>query len=57
MTDIDSILKLAKDYDVISFDVFDTLIIRDVMVPADIFTITYGKLGRYMRIISDPEIP
>ena len=53
MIDKESILKLTQNYDVISFDVFDTLIIRDVMVPADIFTITYGKLGRYMRIISE----
>ena len=53
MTDIDSVLKKAKNYDVITFDVFDTLLIRDVLVPADIFTLTYGSAGRYMRILAE----
>ena len=53
MTDIDSVLEKAKNYDVITFDVFDTLLIRDVLVPADIFTLTYGSAGRYIRILAE----
>ena len=53
MTDIDFVLKKAKNYDVITFDVFDTLLIRDVIVPADIFTLAYGSVGRYIRILAE----
>ena len=53
MTDIDSVLKNAENYDVITFDVFDTLLIRDVMIPADIFTLSYGSVGRYIRILAE----
>ena len=53
MIEIESILKKAEQYDVITFDVFDTLIIRDVRKPADIFRITYGELGRYLRVIAE----
>jgi predicted HAD superfamily hydrolase len=53
MTDKELILEKAKYFDVITFDVFDTLLIRDVMVPADIFTLSYGLLGRYVRILAE----
>ncbi len=53
MIDKNVIIQKAQDYDVITFDVFDTLIIRDVMIPTDIFTLAYGKLGRYIRVISE----
>ena len=40
MNDINNIYNLIKDYKVISFDVFDTLIIRDVKKPTDIFRLS-----------------
>lgn len=36
----DSLLKLIDKYNIITFDVFDTLIIRDVLHPTDIFLFT-----------------
>ena len=53
MTNKESILKIAQNYDVISFDVFDTLLIRDVRIPADVFTLAYGTFGRYVRILAE----
>lgn len=53
MNDINKIYNLIKDYKVISFDVFDTLIIRDVKKPTDIFRLSYGFLGRYIRVIAE----
>lgn len=49
MSDKDRILKAAEKYDVITFDVFDTLIIRDVMKPVDVYRFSYGAIGRYFR--------
>lgn len=53
MTNIDEILKKTDKYDVITFDVFDTLLIRDVMKPTDVFRFSYGEMGRYIRIIAE----
>lgn len=39
------ILRTLKSYDVISFDVFDTLILRNLLDPRDIFYLTGMKLG------------
>lgn len=33
----EALLDLVKKYDVISFDIFDTLLVRDVLYPTDIF--------------------
>lgn len=43
------ILKAVEKYDVVTFDVFDTLIIRDVMKPVDVYRFCYGTSGRYFR--------
>lgn len=53
MINVDDILKETEKYDVVCFDVFDTLIIRDVMKPADVFRFSYGEIGRYIRIIAE----
>ena len=53
MIEAEAILKKTEKFDVITFDVFDTLIIRDVRKPADIFRLTYGELGRYLRVIAE----
>ena len=53
MVSIEDILKETEKYDAVSFDVFDTLLIRDVMKPVDVFRLSYGELGRYIRIISE----
>lgn len=49
----EKLLETAKDYDVITFDVFDTLIIRDVAKPVDVFWLNDGLLFRYKRIIAE----
>ncbi|MCI5751015.1 MAG: HAD-IA family hydrolase [Oscillospiraceae bacterium] len=46
---MEQILGIAGKYEVITFDVFDTLIIRDVMEPVDVFRFCYGAPGRYFR--------
>lgn len=40
-----NLLKQLSDYDVISFDIFDTLILRNVTEPTDLFRLVGGKLG------------
>ncbi len=53
MIDIDELIKIIAPYDVVTFDVFDTLIIRDVMKPTDLFRVSYGWVGRYLRVIAE----
>ena len=53
MNRIDEIINLTKEYKVITFDVFDTLIIRDVKKPTDVFKFSYGFLGRYIRVLAE----
>lgn len=53
MTDVEKILEQSEKYDVVTFDVFDTLIIRDVLKPADVFRLAYGEIGRYLRVIAE----
>ena len=53
MTDKEYIINQAQQFDVVTFDVFDTLIIRDVKNPTDIFSLAYGRIGRYIRVISE----
>ncbi len=43
--DIDAVLKELMTYDVISFDIFDTLILRPVSTPADVFHLMGEKFG------------
>jgi HAD superfamily hydrolase (TIGR01549 family) len=47
------ILEVAKDYDVITFDVFDTLLIRDVLKPIDVFWLVGGNIFQYRRILAE----
>ena len=37
-------IKRGKSFDLISFDIFDTLVQRDVFIPADIFTLAGEKV-------------
>ena len=47
------LLEVAKDYNVITFDVFDTLLIRDVLKPIDVFWLVGGNVFRYRRIMAE----
>ena len=42
--DIATVKKLIEAYDVVSFDVFDTLLIRTVLNPCDVFEIVSAKI-------------
>lgn len=42
---LQKILKKLENYDVVSFDVFDTLILRNLLDPGDVFYLTGMKLG------------
>lgn len=42
---IDAVVEALKDYDIISFDVFDTLIFRPLARPTDAFAFVGEKLG------------
>ena len=51
--DADALFQIIKDYDYISFDIFDTLVKRNVENPVDIFSIIElqeGKEFKSMRI-------
>lgn len=43
--DYQKLYKLVKDYEYVSFDIFDTLVKRDVPKPADVFEIVGAKAG------------
>lgn len=53
MNNLDDLLEITEEYDAITFDVFDTLIIRDVIKPTLVFRMAYGFLGRYLRILAE----
>ena len=53
MINREEILTAAQSYNIITFDVFDTLIIRDVEKPSDVFRHCYGFSGKYSRIIAE----
>lgn len=42
---IQEVLRTCKRYDVVSFDVFDTLLLRNLLAPEDVFYLTGMKLG------------
>ena len=42
---VDDFVSKIKDFDVISFDVFDTLIFRNLALPTDVFYLIGEKLG------------
>ena len=44
-TDIVSFARKLLSFDVVSFDIFDTLVLRPFAVPQDLFLITGNKLG------------
>lgn len=47
----EQLLDIASSYDVVSFDMFDTLILREVVYPNDIFQIVEKKIDRpYVEI-------
>lgn len=47
------LLQLIEKYDVITFDVYDTLIQRNVLKPSDVFLYEYGKTGKILRILAE----
>ena len=47
----EQLLDIASSYDVVSFDMFDTLVLREVVYPSDIFQIVEKKINRpYVEI-------
>ena len=57
---IDYLYKLVDSYDYISFDIFDTLIKRNVNHPTDIFEIIGKKVGvhdfKTKRIFAEQKV-
>lgn len=45
--------NIRENYDVVTFDVFDTLVIRDVLDPTDVFNLIGGKKFRYARVLAE----
>ena len=43
----------TSKYKVVTFDVFDTLVIRNAVKPVDVFDIVGGRLFRYVRIVAE----
>lgn len=42
---INEIIEISNEYDAISFDIFDTLIMRKTLLPEDVFIIVEQKLS------------
>ncbi|MBQ8612091.1 MAG: HAD-IA family hydrolase [Oscillospiraceae bacterium] len=55
--DTETLLRQLREYDVISFDIFDTLLLRRVADPKDVFTLTAQKLGMesFARLRAEAE--
>ena len=57
--DIEKIIHKIDDYDVVSFDIFDTLLKRNIQKPTDVFKymeVKYGKEGFYKeRILAEKK--
>ena len=53
MINIDELRDRTSEYDVITFDVFDTLIIRDLPKPSELFKYEYGAPGKVYRIFAE----
>lgn len=48
---MEQLLDIASSYDVVSFDMFDTLVLREIVYPSDIFQIVEKKINRpYVEI-------
>lgn len=43
---VNELIQLIKEYDAVSFDIFDTLIMRRTLLPEDVFAIVEQKLCR-----------
>lgn len=52
---LESMLRQAQEYDVISFDIFDTLLLRRVAEPRDVFALTAQRLGTESFATLRPE--
>ncbi|SDB30261.1 HAD family hydrolase [Eubacterium oxidoreducens] len=56
---VDSFVEVLKDYDVVSFDIFDTLIFRSLALPTDVFYFIGEELGyanfKNLRMWSEGE--
>lgn len=53
MIDINELQERTSKYNVITFDVFDTLIIRDIPKPSELFRYEYGLFGKALRIFAE----
>ena len=47
------VMKKALTYDVVSFDLFDTLIMRQLLFPSDVFELVDDRLRQHGIIIED----
>lgn len=47
------VLEKIYNHSVVTFDVFDTLLIRDTTKPTDVFELANGKGFRYLRIVAE----
>ena len=54
----DELLQIVDEYDAVSFDIFDTLIMRKTLLPEDVFAIAEQKLaGRSEEHTSELQSP
>lgn len=53
MINVDELRNQTSEYDVITFDVFDTLIIRDIPKPSELFRYEYRLFGKALRIFAE----
>lgn len=56
MSELDLLLKKIDKYDVISFDIFDTLLLRNVLQPSDIFLLLENEVKEKFSISNFAQI-
>lgn len=54
-TNIDRLIEILSKYDYVSFDAFDTLVLRNVAEPKDVFRLVENKIKKDKTGLSDRE--
>ena len=50
-TNVNEIINIIKEYEIVSFDIFDTLLKRDVSSPIEVFNLIEERVGKDFAVL------
>ena len=50
-TNVNEIINIIKEYEIVSFDIFDTLLKRDVSSPSEVFNLIEERVGKDFAVL------